>query len=49
MLYVYNLRENYFQITGQYFLNFDLSWLIFTCHIIEYRAKFDKVTCHCDR
>ena len=33
---------------GQYrgyhwsFLYFDLSWLIFTCHIIEYRAKFDK-------
>ena len=22
--------------------NFYLSWLIFTCHIIEYRAKFDK-------
>ena len=37
--------ENYFHTTRQsdwYLLNFDLSWLIFTCYIIEYRAKFDK-------
>ena len=24
-----------------YYLNFDLSWLIFTCHIIEYIEKYD--------
>ena len=40
-----SLCENYFHTTGQsdwYFLIFYLSWLIFTCHIIEYTAKFDK-------
>ena len=40
-----SLCENYVHTTGQsdwYLLNFDLSWLIFSCHIIEYRAKFDK-------
>ena len=39
------IKENYFHTTGQsdwLFLNVYLSWLIFTCHIIEYKAKFDK-------
>ena len=39
---LYSLCENYFHTTGQsdrQFLNLNLSWLIFTCHIIEYRAK----------
>ena len=37
-----SLCQNYFHTTGQYdwwFLIFYLSWLIFTCHIIEYRAS----------
>ena len=41
----YSLCENYFHTTGQsdwYLLNFNLSWVVFTCHIIEHRAKFDK-------
>ena len=40
-----SLWENYFHTTGQYdwsFLNVYQSWLFFTSHIIEYRAKFDK-------
>jgi len=40
-----SLCENYLLTTGQsdwLFPNFYLSRRIFTCHIIEYQAKFDK-------
>ena len=40
-----SLCENYVHTTGQsdwYLLNFDLSWIISTCPIIEYRVKIEK-------
>ena len=42
---IYSPCENYVYTTWHYdwqFLNVYLSWLIFTCHIIELRAKFVK-------